>query len=80
MRQWIAYSGIPASLAATLRDLLMFRRNVNELWLTERTLKNDAKRQSIDSLVNFGVLSRAGDDSAAPGRFLFHLERLQNSR
>lgn len=73
-RQWISRSSLPSPLAATLREILVFRRNGNELWLTTNTIKKDAVRRNIDGLVRLGVLSKMSDDR--PGTFLLHFERL----
>jgi len=79
MRQWITLSsGLPSSLAATLRDILAFRRNVNELWLPTSTLKkNAARRQNLEELVHVGVLTKINNESNHPSTYLLHVERLR---
>ena len=74
MCQRVSRSAIPSSLASTLHDMLVFRRNGKELWLTSNTLKKDTVRSDIDALVRLGVLSEMSTER--PGTFLLHCERL----
>jgi hypothetical protein len=78
-RQWISRCGISSSLAATLSDILIFRHNGNELWLTMDTLKKDVVRHSVDELVRIGILSKSTDESHRAGTYLIHFERLTAS-
>lgn len=79
MRQSVANSSITPALAATLRDLLVFRRNVNELWLTGNSLKKDGLRQNIDALLRLGVLSKMNDETNRTATYVFHFERLRGN-
>jgi len=77
MLQWFVSCGIAPSLVASLRDLLVFRRNVNELWLTTNSLKKDALRQNIDKLVRLGILSRGSNEVNRGYMYLLHFEQVQ---
>jgi|SRR5215831_15756039 len=79
MRQWISRSSLPSSLAATLRDIVVFRRNMNELWLTTNSLKKDALRHNLDELVRRGVLTKNSHGSDHGAIYLLHFERLREN-
>ncbi len=75
VRQLISGSGISQPLVAALQDIIMFRRNRNELWLTRNTLRRSTVRDGVNELVRLGLLSRNTDESHR-STYLLHFERL----